>query len=392
MKHMDKNRKRVLKHLAAGMAAGVFAAFSAASAFAQSPQFGRTAEEWAQLQDNKLEWGEIPGLIEEYNATVKARKAELDSDKLRAKSSQATSDTLAAMADDYDSMAAAAESTTGGAMTAASYRVMADQLRSQAAENVSDARILQLEFERMKAEVTKGAKDLFVEYHRSLSAKKAGESQTAYLNRAWQSAQNRQRYGMGTQLETLSALENLQKAQAAQTGADAQVSETYKQLITMCGWKYDAAAEIGLTPEADLASIDALDAAADQAKALENSITLKEDAIKIENAKAQYGESVVNKWENQLAADQNTIKTGYKTAYDALKQARAAYDSAVSAFQVKAGDLAAAARQLNLGTISQMEYLTAQNAADTAQLSKENALYDLIEKKTAYDAYVAGLS
>lgn len=174
--------------------------------------------------------------------------------------------------------------------------------------------------------------------------------------------------------------------------SEAQVQSNYKQLITTCGWKYDAAAEIGELPAPDLSAIDASDAAADKAKALENSITLKEDAIKIENARAQYGEGVVNKWENQLLTDTNTVKTGFQSAYDNLIQARKAYDSAVSAYQVEADDLAAAARQLNLGTISQMEYLTAENALDTALLAKNNAMYDLIEKKTAYDAYVAGLS
>ena len=35
-----------------------------------SPEFARSQEEWASLSDNRLEWEEIPGLVNEYNATV----------------------------------------------------------------------------------------------------------------------------------------------------------------------------------------------------------------------------------------------------------------------------------------------------------------------------------
>ena len=58
-------------NLTAGItAAAVLSAAFSAPAFASSPEFARSAEEWAQLRDNKIEYGELEGLIEEYNATV----------------------------------------------------------------------------------------------------------------------------------------------------------------------------------------------------------------------------------------------------------------------------------------------------------------------------------
>ena len=39
-------------------------------ALAGSPEFSRTAEEWARLRDNVLEYGEIEALVHEYNVTV----------------------------------------------------------------------------------------------------------------------------------------------------------------------------------------------------------------------------------------------------------------------------------------------------------------------------------
>ena len=47
----------------AAAAAVLLAAVSASNiAYATSPPFARTDEEWARLRDNKLEYEEIPGL------------------------------------------------------------------------------------------------------------------------------------------------------------------------------------------------------------------------------------------------------------------------------------------------------------------------------------------
>ena len=39
-------------------------------AWAASPEFARTGEEWAKLRDDVIEYGELADLIHEYNATV----------------------------------------------------------------------------------------------------------------------------------------------------------------------------------------------------------------------------------------------------------------------------------------------------------------------------------
>ena len=48
------------------------------SSFA-SPSFTRSSEEWARLKDNKLEYDEIEGLIEEYNPSVKENEIAIQS-------------------------------------------------------------------------------------------------------------------------------------------------------------------------------------------------------------------------------------------------------------------------------------------------------------------------
>ena len=65
-------RKTAAAVVAAVLAAGTAAVSVSAAlpAYASSPEFARSAEEWAALKDNKIEYWEIEGLIQEYNPTV----------------------------------------------------------------------------------------------------------------------------------------------------------------------------------------------------------------------------------------------------------------------------------------------------------------------------------
>ena len=65
-------RKTAAAVIASVLAAGTVAVSVSAAlpAYASSPEFARSAEEWAALKDNKMEYWEIEGLIQEYNPTV----------------------------------------------------------------------------------------------------------------------------------------------------------------------------------------------------------------------------------------------------------------------------------------------------------------------------------
>lgn len=64
---------------------GTYNECDADSGVCDHPEFAYTAEKWASLQDNRLEYGEIADLIHEYNTTV--RQNELDYQKYKGKTS-----------------------------------------------------------------------------------------------------------------------------------------------------------------------------------------------------------------------------------------------------------------------------------------------------------------
>lgn len=388
----DMKKRKALNHAECAAAAMFLAAVLPFASFAESPEFARTQEQWALLRDDTLEWAEIPDLIREYNATVKANQAEYSEDQLRAKNAQQTSDSLVRMAEEYESLADASENEEMGAVSAATYRLLADQLRSKADDNVSDYRVILLGYERVEMQTVQNAENLFLSYHRAVLSKEQNAAQVAYLQREYQSALNRQKNGLGTEIETLTALENLQKARAESVTGDSGINTAYRKLITLCGWKFDASPVIGACPSESAGFVLPADRDADQKTALENSLTLREDAIKVENAVNLYGGSVEKKWKDQTAADTDTVKTAFNTAYDAMRLAKDSYDSALAQYRVRENGRAAAEKQLSLGVISGIEYARSVNAAQTAKASKDNAWLELLSKKAAYDAVVQGLS
>ena len=88
--------KRLKQALSLGMA-GVMMTAAPVTAFAASPEFSRSAEEWARLQDNKIEYDEIADLIHEYNAEV--INSRLEYDDYRGKSNDDFRNTYSEMAD-----------------------------------------------------------------------------------------------------------------------------------------------------------------------------------------------------------------------------------------------------------------------------------------------------
>lgn len=374
------------------LAAAVLCLAASETVPAASPEFARTPEEWAVLRDNVLTYEEIPSLVREYNAAVQKNAADYNVDSLRLKNAEQTNNELVRMADEYENMAADAEGITGGALTAASYRMLSDQLRSQAEENTSDYRVLELQYQRAEAEIIKNVQKLFINRYK-LELRSAFNSQNvSYLERAYSSAKNRAAYGAGTQLDELNALQALQTAQASQITDAAELSADYKKLITLCGWQYDAAAEIGPMPSYEAAEIAAVDAVSGAESALKNSFTVKTDEIRLENAGNLSSGTVVQKCRAQLDSDRTAVRTAVTSAYDSLQLAKASYDSLCAAASVQAVSLAAAARQFELGVISQAEYAAAENAFNKAVYDRDAAWYDLVLSRVEYDSVINGLS
>ena len=356
-------------------------------ALGATPEFARSQEEWAALQDDYLGWEEIPDLVTEYNSTVLNNKKAYQKDQ--GQDAEEIRNSLLDAADDLDSLAVDAEMGEGQQLVAAGYRSQAASLRQQADSNVSDSEIIRWQYRQVEDTIVENVRNTFISYYQAISQKAADEAKLGYLEQAYQSAQNRKNVGTGTELEVLTAKESLQTAQAQLLTAEAGISSAKRRLQVLCGWDYNAEPEIGPLPEFDMQRIGEIDLTADTQLALENNWQLMIDERKLQNAtdgllRDQYEKTVQN--------DRQQIAASVRSAYDELISAKTAYDNGELQLQLAQQNLDKSSRQLSLGVISRMEHAAVENELTTLQHSQELNEIAVFSAWTAYEAAVNGLA
>lgn len=344
----------------------------------------------SRLSDDNLEWEEITDLVHSYNATVIKNRDDLSTDARKSYNAKEVSDYLLQKADEYENEAYNMDDTS--AVTAASYRSTANSLRIQAESNVSDFEVIKLEYELIEKQTAQTVRNTFLNFYSSMYETEYDEANAAYLEKVYASAQNKMNVGMATETDVLTAKENLDAAKAALVKIRADHASYKNSLITMCGWKYDStSAVIGKLPEMSAASVESIDYESDRAKAEVSNLTLKMDEIKLKNANSgSYNALIIKQNQDQLDNDKKSFEINFKSAYDTLVNAASAYTNAVNDKAVADRNLETASRQLELGSISNMDHEGYKNSAASAHLAECKAYISLLSAKAAYDAALDG--
>lgn len=357
------------------------------SEVADSTNFSRSSAEWAELRDDQLNWDEIAALVHEYNAAVVTNRAELARDERRSMDAQEVSDYLQSKADEMDSDADAVEDTS--AVLSATYRTQANSLRRQAESNLDDFETIRLGYEQIEKQTALSAKTQFLNYYSALANKEYSDANTAYLEKAYNSAVNRKNVEMATELEVLTAKEAWDNARADLITADNNITSNKRSLIVLCGWKYDADAVIGELPAVtaeDIVKIESYES--DRQKAEEANYTLRIDKIRLANAEKSGYSTLADEQRTQLKSDTDSFGINFKAAYDELNNSATAYNNAVSAKANSDSDLEYANKQFELGMLSRIELDAAVNSNKAAWLSVETAYNNMLLARAKYDAAV----
>lgn len=353
----------------------------------------RSAEEWARLRDDTLEYGEIRGLVEEYNADVMELKKTYQNDEKRVKSAEQTAKNLKKEAEMYDDMAQAAEEEIGSEVTAASYRLQAEELRKQSAESTNDGSVI---YQNYLAEITKKVKDvknLFVSYYKALDAIDTNEAEAAYKERELYYTNLKYQRGLITFAEVKSAQEAVNKTKEATQSLKTAAENCRKDLITACGWKYNAVPVIGPLPAEQELILTAEQDAVGLQTALNNSSLLTADRTRLENAKRMYGEGETTlKAQKELEKDTDTVTAAYQSVREDLLMAQKKLSNEDAALATARKQLALTQKQLEAGTASKMNVEKAQYDVDCAVRSRFAVIYDLMQARHAYDAVLEGAS
>jgi outer membrane protein TolC len=367
------------------LAAALTVSGSAATAWAGSPEFARTPEEWAKLRDNVMDYNELAGLIHEYNVTVQKNQLDINDKK---KDDRITGDQYAQYyrdaANDYRDMI-----TGDDPVSDASGVANANRSEALADNNVEDLKVYQLTYDQEEANLVVTAQSSMIAYYQQKYELESTKSSLEFLEAAYQSAIVRQNAGMATQADVLGALESVQSTQASIDKLTSSVEETRQKLCVMLGWKYNDTPDILEIPAVNMERIAAMNPDTDKESALSSNYTLKINMRKLENAVGDVTKQTLNR---TIANNEQNIGSDLTKRYRAVLQAKAAYDQAGAELALESKNMDTAQRKYDLGALSKLDYLKQKNAFDTKNLAIKTSELALFQAVQNYDNAVNGLA
>lgn len=357
----------------------------ASTVWAGSPEFSRTSEEWTKLRDNVMEYDELKDLIHEYN--VKVQKNQLDINDKK-KDDRVTRDEYAQY---YRDAADDARSSITGddPVTDAQNSVSARKAEEQADKNVEDLKVYQLTYDQEEATLVASAQSSMISYFEQKYELETLKDNLELLQAVYQSVLVKQSAGMATQTDVLDALQNIQDTQTSVDKQTAAIEQTRQKLCIMLGWKYNDTPEIKDIPEVDMSRIEAMNPDTDRENALNSNYTLKINKQKLTNATADITKDTLNR---TIASNEQNISTDLVKSYQEVLQAKAAYEQAVTEYNLESRNMEAAERKAQVGSISGLDYRKQKNALITKTNGVKTAQLKLFQSVQTYNNAVNGLA
>lgn len=203
---------------------------------------------------------------------------------------------------------------------------------------------------------------------------------------SYQSALRQQQLGLCSMEDVLTVEDSLNSARAAANSSAAALEQGKRSLIMDLGWEYDANPEIVAVPEPDLTKIDSYDPEADMETAFSNNYDLVD--LKLTDSKDLGG--AVEK-ARQIKDQEIQVRMQMELLYKNVLQARTSYDAAMNGWAAAEANKAQADRKYQLGMLSRQEYLAQEVTWLSTKATKEQAVMDLISAMETYEWAVDGM-
>ncbi|MFR5600838.1 MAG: TolC family protein [Lachnospiraceae bacterium] len=371
--------------------------FSLAAVMASATPFAAMAAELsdydeatqARLQDNVMEYDELPALIAVYNPTIKSINTTVDDQLASLEGNIDDLNTNAGKlyweADDYKN--------AGNQQAYMLYKATADQVRAAAKayqEGLDKAKSHSATRSIRSAEygLTSAVQMLMINYQ-SLEAQREMVAKSKELaEAAYQSTQTQIALGMATEADLLNAQKAVEQATNGLITIESNLTMIKQNLCMMTGWSYDANPEIRRIPTMDLGRINNINLEEDKQKAIGNNAQLISQRSG-SSAGSTMRERDSRKRNIDEAEQQLCIEL--EQQYLAIQQKKIAYEAANAAFASAETAKHAADTKYQNGMIGRLEYLQAEVAYLTKKAAKEQADMALLQAVNDYEWTVKGL-
>ena len=359
------------------------------AALGASPEFARTEQEWARLQDNVIEYDEIPDLIHEYNATV--QNNQYDYQKFREDYGDTNSDVADAyndLAQDfYDDMSG--ETDAGSMMSDLQLDIQARNMLKQADNTLEDSKIYLLTYEMAEDNLAATAQSNMISYHKKQLELEQKQTDLELAREKYSLEQVKQAAGTVTAVDVLTAKESLQSSENNIKELESGIENLKEELYISLGWKHNDSPDIKELPQMDVSRIDGMDPDRDLETALENNYTLKINKRKLENARSK---TTRESLETKIRNNEKQIGASLSSAYKNVLSARLSYEQAVAEAQLEETNTHIAAGKLQAGMMTSLEYKEQEYKMESSRLNAEMAAVSLFQAMETYDWSVKGLA
>lgn len=367
----------------------VMGGLSPMAALGAIPEFARTEQEWARLQDNVIEYDEIPDLIHEYNATV--QNNQYDYQKFREDYGDTNSDVADAyndLAQDfYDDMSG--ETDAGSMMSDLQLDIQARNMLKQADNTLEDSKIYLLTYEMAEDNLAATAQSNMISYHKKQLELEQKQTDLELAREKYSLEQVKQAAGTVTAVDVLTAKESLQSSENNIKELESGIENLKEELYISLGWKHNDSPDIKELPQMDVSRIDGMDPDRDLETALENSYTLKINKRKLENARSK---TTRESLETKIRNNEKQIGASLSSAYKNVLSARLSYEQAVAEAQLEETNTNIAAGKLQAGMMTSLEYKEQEYKMESSRLNAEMAAVSLFQAMETYDWSVKGLA
>ena len=343
-------------------------------------------ETWNRLQDDVLEYQEIPALVEHFspvyrqvldNIALNAQPYADAAARLRESALELRNDARAAR-DDGDQMGYQVASMTADIQTetAKTFEKVVKSIdgASRTTKNSTRKQLIQ------------GVQQLMTGYCQARASKELTDTSVELAQAAYDTALVQRQTGMATDGDVQTAQKNLLTAQKQQKALDDSMTTMRQNLAYLTGRSYDAPLEIGALPSPDVSRIDAMNPEADFSTALSYNYTYI-------GQRSTSGKGTANhdvKFRTMEETEEK-LKIRLDALYQAVLQSRTAYEAAGSAYESAAIEMNANEQRYAMGMLSRLGYLQARAAFLQQKAAYETAAAGLQQAMDTYDWALQGI-
>lgn len=383
-------KNNVIRIAAAGMA---FTMLASVPAMAAGPLVDNTAGNydeatWARLQDNVLEYDEIPLLVHEYNTKlVDARETMAEAvkdlqdnvDELRSHQKKMEDLQDKAKRDgDVDSIKEYAASAIGLKMIANGM----DGVRQELSGTRSTIRSMQ----KTEDQMADSARKLMIIYDSARRQKATLNQVVQAYDAQYELAVNKLAQDLGTETEVYAAQVNQLSAKSNLEALESSLLSLKPTLCFLTGWPEDGDPEIGEVPPLELTDLSEINLEDDTRKAIGNNPKLQEQR---RSAEGKTNDGVARR----LAAieeGEQKLTIEMKRLYDDIFIKKTAYEAAQLGLQGAEKTRDYNERMFQQGMISKSQNLAMQIAYYQKKTAFDSADLGLRQAILTYNAAVRG--